>query len=178
MKPRPYFCAAAIACFLSTCFAEAAGGLPERFVVQRDTPKGSEVVRFLCKFGEAGTIRCDLSQISVNYYEWSEQSLGKPEPTRCHITSGTWTSQVYEPIELGRWRRNEKGLCGALIETELVAEIRRISMRETTVINPGFKPDDLGCRSYGPAGTVKVYRPVMESLPVPTACSSVVIDPY
>ena len=178
MPLKHFVCAALIAWFASTCFAQGTTGLPERFVVQLDTPRSSEVVRFLCKFGEAGSIRCDLSQISVNYYEWSDKSPETPEPKRCHITSGTWTSQVYEPVKLGRWRRTESGLCGASIETELIAEGGQVSMREKTVANPGFKPDDLGCRSYGPAGTVKVYKPVVESLPVPRACSSVVIDPY
>ena len=147
-------------------------------MVQSDTERSTDVMRFLCKFEDAGRLRCDLSTLSVSHYRWGDTPPSEREPNRCHVTSATFVSQVYEHAGLGRWSRRESGLEGTLIETELLAEDGRVSVRDKTIASPCYKPGDFMCEGFGPAGTVKLYKPVTDSQPIKRACSSVVIDPY
>ena len=170
-------CAGLLAAAVSTCLAQSsAAGMPDSFVVQSETPRRSDVLRFRCRYGDAGKITCDMSEISVSYYLWEGTPSIDREMRRCHIVSSNWTARVFEPTGLGRWRRQEAGFCGAVIETELVTEAGQVSMRDKTIANP--RPNDPICGHHGPAGTVKAYMPVLGSRPTPRACSSVVVDPW
>ncbi len=159
------------------CSSEAASGLPKVFVVRSQTPDESNVLRFSCKHAVDGDLLCDVSHISVSYYEWSSTVSGLREPKRCHVTSGVWKSQHYAASGLGRWQRSEVGVCGAIVQTEIVVNNGTVLMRDITISNPNAQSKDAYCRVWGPPGTTKTYEPTTALVVTPRECSSVVIDP-
>ena len=170
-----------VACFAwsaTTCLAQNATVLPQSFVVQSETPRSTEALRFRCRAVEAGSFRCDMSLLSVNYREWSKTLSGEREPKQCHVTSANLMPQYFHPIDLGRWQLREADICDAVLARELVAENGQVTMLVRTLVNPNYSQDNKVCRDNGPAGTVKVYKPVTNPSAVPLACTSVVIDPY
>lgn len=169
--------AALIGLSLVTCSSEAANRLPEVFVVRSQTPDESNVLRFTCKHVENGDLLCDVSEISVSYYEWSGTASGLRESKRCHVTSGVWKSQHYAASGLGRWQRSEVGVCGAVVQTEIVVNNGTVSMRDITISNPSAQSKDANCRVWGKPGTTKTYERTTTLAVTPRECSSVVIDP-
>lgn len=170
-----------VACFAlssTACLAQNATELLRSFVVQSETPRSSEAVRFRCRAVEAGSFRCEMSVLSINYREWSKTLSGEREPKQCHVTSANLMPQYFHPIDPGRWQRQDSAICGAVIATELVAEDGQVTMLAKTLINPDYRPDNKVCSDNGPAGTVKVYKPVTKPSAVPLACIAVVIDLY
>lgn len=148
---------------------------PETFTVRSHAQDRSEVIRFACTHAKGGTLECDVSSITVSYYDWGATPLLQRETRRCHVYSFKSKSQTFEPAGLGRWRRLEVGLCGATIQTEIITNDGAVTVRDTTLQNPGA--NDNICRVWGPAGTTKLYSPVSSLDTTQRECSSIVIDP-